>query len=348
MYAGLVQVLGKDSNGNNILVRIGPYGAYLQVGLDSEPIMRRFPLPKRLNPKNVSRDYAIALISLPRELGKHPETGLAITVNNGTYGPYISHGNMRRSVPHEIDPSSIQLEDVLNLIRAKDGKAASEAMRAAEKVAPSNLSHRKRGRRRENKDLNPKNSKSSSSDSKIASSSGPNIKILNINKKGQKRQTRIPQRRSTWNYFVREHGPELKGLDKTQRAKILSEIYKSISDEEKSRYQHLADLDNERASLQEAGLLGMKDAIEYERYTEKDRVDLIENLKNSEKKSKANLSPYHIFMAEKAKEFRQMKEQNRDGEQEKRGSFVAMISQMWRALSAEEKQKYIEKSQQNK
>ena len=72
----------------------GPYGFYVQLGEGSR---RRAPKPKRVlaaaaasTPAAVTLDRALGLLSLPREVGRDPETGETITAGIGRFGPYLA------------------------------------------------------------------------------------------------------------------------------------------------------------------------------------------------------------------------------------------------------------------
>ena len=89
---------------NMIFVRQGPYGPYIQVGLDKDPSMKRVPLPKDSKPRSLTLKYALSMLELPRTLGDHPDTGAPIEVRNGKFGPFILHGSHMRSIPKDLDP----------------------------------------------------------------------------------------------------------------------------------------------------------------------------------------------------------------------------------------------------
>lgn len=50
-------------------------------------------------PRTLSLKYALAMLALPKTLGKHPDTGLPVEVRNGKFGPFIVHNDQMRSVP---------------------------------------------------------------------------------------------------------------------------------------------------------------------------------------------------------------------------------------------------------
>ncbi len=54
-----------------------------------------------------------------KELGKHPETGKKVKVMNGRYGPYIKHGKKNISLPDNVDPEKVEMDDAVKLIDEK-------------------------------------------------------------------------------------------------------------------------------------------------------------------------------------------------------------------------------------
>jgi DNA topoisomerase-1 len=112
--------------GEPIYCLVGRYGPYLQLGekTDENPKPKRASLPKGSTPKNVDLDHAIKLLSLPRELGNHPETGKPIAANIGRFGPYVMHDGEFRSIKKDDDVYTIKLDralEILSEVRAPRG-----------------------------------------------------------------------------------------------------------------------------------------------------------------------------------------------------------------------------------
>ncbi|MCL2933353.1 MAG: type I DNA topoisomerase [Trichodesmium sp. MAG_R03] len=108
-----------------IYIMTGRYGPYVQLGDESEGSQKkpkRASLPKGVNMEDVNLDLAVGLLSLPRTLGTHPETGCKIQANFGRFGPYIVHdqgkesGKDYRSLKAEDDVLTITLERALELL----------------------------------------------------------------------------------------------------------------------------------------------------------------------------------------------------------------------------------------
>lgn len=76
-----------------IYLKNGPYGNYLQLGDITEevPKPKRKSLTNAFPPDDVDLELAIKLLSLPRKLGQHPETGKVVKTDIGMYGPYVLH-----------------------------------------------------------------------------------------------------------------------------------------------------------------------------------------------------------------------------------------------------------------
>jgi DNA topoisomerase-1 len=110
--------LGTDpETGLSVSVRKGPYGNYVQLGLgDNGEKPKRASLPKGMNPHEVTLEAALKLLSLPREVGKHPGDGEPITAALGRFGHYIKHGKIYRSLPAEDDVITIGLNRAVALL----------------------------------------------------------------------------------------------------------------------------------------------------------------------------------------------------------------------------------------
>ncbi|MEQ8665866.1 MAG: type I DNA topoisomerase [Rhodospirillales bacterium] len=93
--------LGVDpETGEPVSVRKGPYGHYVQLGETPEtpakgkgkskgPKPKRASIPKDIDPVTIDLDRALKLLSLPRRIGDHPETGEEIRAGLGRFGPYL-------------------------------------------------------------------------------------------------------------------------------------------------------------------------------------------------------------------------------------------------------------------
>jgi len=68
-----------------------------------------------------------------RSLGEHPDKGGAILVKNGRYGPYVSHDGVNATLPSDVTPDTVTLEQAVGLLEARAAKVAKArpARRAA-------------------------------------------------------------------------------------------------------------------------------------------------------------------------------------------------------------------------
>lgn len=121
--------LGKDpATDKPIYVLNGRYGPYVQLGeiADEEDKPKRASLPPGILPENVDLPYALNLLSLPKNLGVHPETGKDIKAGLGRFGPYIVHEGDFRSIPKGTDLFSIDLKQALEMLsQPKKGRGAN-------------------------------------------------------------------------------------------------------------------------------------------------------------------------------------------------------------------------------
>ncbi|MAU52750.1 MAG: DNA topoisomerase I [Roseovarius sp.] len=101
------RILGHDAEGNEITLRSGRFGPYVQRGEATGETKKpdRASLPKGWKAEEMTLEKALTLLSLPREVGTHPEGGV-ITANFGRYGPYLMH-----QLPDEAKPVYANLKD---------------------------------------------------------------------------------------------------------------------------------------------------------------------------------------------------------------------------------------------
>lgn len=114
--------IGTDAeSGKEIYLMNGPYGPYLQVGMAVEGEKKkpkRVSIPKEISVATMNIDTANMLLSLPRDLGLHPETGKKIVANIGRFGPYVNHDGKFKSIPKSESVFSIDLAGAVTLLAA--------------------------------------------------------------------------------------------------------------------------------------------------------------------------------------------------------------------------------------
>src|ERR1700751_667088 len=104
-------------SGLAITLKKGPYGHYVQLGEgNGEFKPKRVALPRSLKPADVDLEMALRLLALPRELGRHPETGDTITAGIGRFGAYIKHGTTFKSLGADDDVLTIGLNRAVVLL----------------------------------------------------------------------------------------------------------------------------------------------------------------------------------------------------------------------------------------
>ncbi|MBU8869833.1 MAG: type I DNA topoisomerase [Gemmatimonadales bacterium] len=109
--------------GQNIYALTGPFGPYLQLGEQEEDKKpKRISLGKKTDLGSIDMEYALRLLSLPREIGSDPETGKIVRAGIGRFGPYVERDRVFASVQNVDTLFSISLEEALERIRNKNKK----------------------------------------------------------------------------------------------------------------------------------------------------------------------------------------------------------------------------------
>jgi DNA topoisomerase I len=118
-----MRVLGPHpETGEEITVRRGPYGLYVQQGEateDKKARPKRTSLPRGMDGDQLTLDQAIGLLSLPREIGLHPETRDKIEVGIGRFGPYVRMGAVFGSLDKDDDVLAVGLNRAVDLLAKK-------------------------------------------------------------------------------------------------------------------------------------------------------------------------------------------------------------------------------------
>jgi DNA topoisomerase-1 len=117
------RLLGVDpASSLNVYAMTGRYGAYVQLG--ETPEGKKAQKPKRaslqggMTDSTVTLDDALKLLSLPRQVGLHPDDNEPITTNFGRFGPYVRHGSDFRSLESEEEVFTISADQAIALLRA--------------------------------------------------------------------------------------------------------------------------------------------------------------------------------------------------------------------------------------
>jgi DNA topoisomerase-1 len=118
------RILGKDpATDLDVAVKAGRFGPYIQLG-DAKDYgegekPKRAGIPKNISPSDIELDLALKLLSLPREIGKHPETGEPITAGLGRFGPFVRHEKTYASLEAGDEVFDIGLNRAVTLIAEK-------------------------------------------------------------------------------------------------------------------------------------------------------------------------------------------------------------------------------------
>lgn len=122
------RILGNDpATGKPVSVKIGRYGPLVQLGSTDDVEKPRFAsLQKDQSVATITLEEALKLFEMPRSLGEFE--GEEVVVAIGKYGPYIKHNGKFVSVPKDMSPYSITLDDAAKLIVEKRSTEAKKVL----------------------------------------------------------------------------------------------------------------------------------------------------------------------------------------------------------------------------
>lgn len=124
------RALGKDPvTEEEITLRSGRFGPYVQRGEGKEA--KRSSLPKGWAPADIDFEKALSLLSLPRDVGAHPETGKMITAGLGRYGPFVLHDGTYANLDGIEDVLSIGLNRAVTVLAEKKANPGGRGRTAA-------------------------------------------------------------------------------------------------------------------------------------------------------------------------------------------------------------------------
>jgi DNA topoisomerase I len=108
--------------GEEITVRRGPYGLYVQLGdngEDKKQKPRRVSLPRGMEGGSLTVEQAMGLLSLPRVIGTHPETREPIEAGIGRFGPFVRMGAVFGSLDRDDDVLAVGINRAVDLLARK-------------------------------------------------------------------------------------------------------------------------------------------------------------------------------------------------------------------------------------
>jgi DNA topoisomerase-1 len=115
------RALGIDPNsGEEIALKSGRFGPYVQLGNGEKP--QRASIPKGFSAETMDLEKALQLLSLPREVGVHPESGKPIMAGFGRFGPYISHEGAYASLESPEDVFTVGINRAVTLLAERKEK----------------------------------------------------------------------------------------------------------------------------------------------------------------------------------------------------------------------------------
>ena len=122
------RILGTDpTSGKQVSVKIGRFGPVVQIGVSEDGKPQFASLLKGQSIATITLEEALKLFEYPRNLGEYEGADVEVAV--GRFGPYVRHSGKFVSIPEEIGPMELTLEQAIELIEAKRAADASRTLR---------------------------------------------------------------------------------------------------------------------------------------------------------------------------------------------------------------------------
>jgi DNA topoisomerase-1 len=131
------RALGRDpASGLEVFAKTGRFGPYVQLGEGDEPKRARIPPP--FSPETLDLEKALQLLSLPRDVGPHPESGKSITAGFSRYGPFLAHDGAYASLESAEDVFTIGINRAVTVLAERKSKGSGfRAARALKELRPA-------------------------------------------------------------------------------------------------------------------------------------------------------------------------------------------------------------------
>jgi len=141
------KVLGVDpATGEEISLRDGRFGAYVQQGEgENGNKPKRTSVPKTFTLSELTLEDAIGLLSLPREVARHPESKEPIVAGIGRFGPYVQHGKTYANIGKDENILEIGGNRAIDLIVAKESGLSGRRFGADAQAASRELGQHPEG-----------------------------------------------------------------------------------------------------------------------------------------------------------------------------------------------------------
>lgn len=117
------QILGQNDKGENVYLKKGPYGDYLQLGETIKGDVRgpiRTSIPKNISIDALTLERALFLLSLPKSIGF--DDGVEVQLGIGRFGPYLKKGDIYKNIPANVDLFTVDIMMAQELLKGAVAK----------------------------------------------------------------------------------------------------------------------------------------------------------------------------------------------------------------------------------